>query len=329
MLQAWERELNNRKKYPNLSSEIMQNEYGLLWQMIRSLVYIPLVSDEKREFCRDLIVEELNKKKSKSKSWSDVQKYVYDYLFGLYINNTGRFNYKYWAKSDSSCAEPYVTTSASESINKKIRSLMPKAAIFENQIRAIKKCYKDTWQNFIWQSNHDNLTKRKKRKAIIRNVMLSAVYNQMKSLRFINQATFAPDDDATYMFECLFHFLPRIEKHAAKIVEGKDELFQTWLRYHTFHFPEDKMILSPLFDNEARLPIDPEKVTISEMIIKVVPKKKKSTKRAATPSEKKKQPTKKRSKKIQPIQDIYQINSTLIGNDISADSTLEVNIDLF
>ena len=134
-------------------------------------MFIPLESDEKREFCRDLIVEELNRKKNKSKAWKDVNNYVYDYIFGNYVNNTGRFNYKYWAKTDAGCAEPYVTTSASESINKKIRKEMPRAGIYVNQIRAIQKVFKDTWRNYIWQKNHDNRTKRKKRSAIIRNVM--------------------------------------------------------------------------------------------------------------------------------------------------------------
>ena len=319
MLRCWDRELGNRTKYPNLTLEIMMTDFADLYQMIKNLVHVPLHCDEKREHCRELILEELYRRKTKSKLWKEVESYVMDYIFALYLNNTGLFNYKFWAKTQGSCAEPYVTTSACESINKKIKATMPKAALFENQVRGIQKVMKDTWLNYTWQKNNDNRTKRKRRFAIIRNILLGCIYNKMKSIKFLNQSTFDPDHQAYYTFNCLFNFIPKIDSYAEKVVQGKNELFQAWLAYHSYHFPEDKFILSTLIDENAKLPLDIKTTTFGEMITKIVPKKKKKStksKKSVTSKKKKTKPDKKKPNNQLPIPDIYQIcNSTLVDKD--------------
>ena len=326
MRRAWDRELGNRSKYPTLTLETMKRDFSKLYKMIHSLVHVPLHCDEKREHCRELILEELHRKKTTSKVWKEVESYVMDYIFALYLNNSGLFNYKFWAKTSGSCAEPFITTSSSESINKKIKANMPKAAVYENQVRAIQKVMKDTYRNFLWQKNNDSRTKRKKRFAIVRNILLGSIFNQMQSIKFLNQSTFDPDDQAYYNFTCLFNFIPKVDTYAEKVVEGKNELFQSWLSFHSYHFPEDKQILSYLIDENAKLPVNVQTTTFGEMITKIVPKKKKkSTQKPDSKSKKKPKPDKKKPGNHLPIPDIYQIcNSTLLDKENVQSNVTEV-----
>ena len=329
---AWDRELSNRTKYPHLTLEIMMTEFSNLYKMIQNLVHVPLHCDAKREYCRELILQELHRKKNRSMLWKEVESYVMNYIFALYLDNTGLFNYKFWAKTSGSAAEPFVTTSASESINKKIKANMPKAALYENQVRGIQKVMKDTWRNFIWQKNNENRTKRKRRFAIVRNILLGCIFNKMKSIKFLNQTTFDPDDEAYYTFTCLFNFISKVNTYAEKVVEGKNELFQAWLAYHSYHFPEDKQILGSLIDEGSKLPVDIETITFGEMITKLVPKKKKKSTKSLKPvgkGKKNAKSDKKKNNNHMPIPDIYQINSTLIDKESEESKSSEVSFKLF
>ena len=80
----------------------------------------------------------------------------------------------------------------------------------------------------------------------------------------------------------------KVNTYAEKVVEGKNELFQAWLAYHSYHFPEDKQILGSLIDEGSKLPVDIETITFGEMITKLVPKKKKKSTKSLKPVGKRK-----------------------------------------
>ena len=206
---------------------------------------------------------------------------------------------------------------------------MPKAALYENQVRGLHKVVKDCLRNYKWQKTNDNQTKRKKRKTIIKNVLYAGLFNQMKAVKFLNQTTYEPDQEAYYMFRCLYNFIPKVDTYAARIVESKDEGFQTWLRFHSFHFPEDSEILTSLIDDSVKITIDIKTCSIGDLITKFQPKKKDKKRLNSTLKKKKSktQPLQKRGRKESPIRDMYQIQSSMIHDETDPNQSNSEEVD--